>query len=227
MRNLSTARWLFAGLIFAASSAVASAQTEPPPTPMTIVVYEAGVNWKQGKPPGEQNMGPHFGYVGELFKTGKVVAYGPQTDAVRGYYILAGAEPAAADDFVRNDPAVKDRVFKEAARLTWAVAVNGFEANKQGESYFILRFGPGAKWVKGKSVTEQNIAAHFGYMIEQSKKGVVVAAGPSMAGNEGLYVVRGTRAVVDALIAADPGVKGGIFKPQIIGWNVLAMQAAK
>jgi hypothetical protein len=203
------------------------AQSAPPPSPMTIVIYEAGLAWKEGKPPAEQNMGLHFAYVGELFKAGKVVAYGPQTDAVRGFYVLAGAEPSVADSFIKGDPSVKTGVLKPASRLSWGVAVNGFAPDKKGESYFIMRYAAGPNWVKGKTLTEQAIGPHFGYMIEQAKKGVVIAAGPSMAGDEGLYVVRGSKAGVDALIAADPGVKDGLFKPQVFGWNVLAMQASK
>jgi uncharacterized protein YciI len=212
-----------------ATTAIAptAAKSAPAPTPMTLVVYEAGSAWKQGEAPDKQNLGPHFGYIGDLFKAGKIVAFGPQTDAVRGYYILKGAEPSIADEFVTSDPGFKEGIFKPLEKLGWAVAVNAFQPNLKGQSYFILRYKPGAKWVAGKTVTEQNIAAHFGYMIEQSKMGVVLAAGPTMTGDEGLYVVKGSKADIDKLVAADPGVTSGIFAPQIIGWNVLGMQPAK
>lgn len=217
-----------AGFVIALSmSTLALAQSAPPPTPMTIVIDEAGPAWKQGRPMAEQNMGPHLGYVGELFKAGKIVAYGTQTDAVRGYYVLAGAEPSVAENFIKGDPGIRDGVLKNASHFGWGVAVNGFAPNKKGESYFIMRYAPGSKWVQGKTVTEQAIGPHFGYMIEKSKTGLVVAAGPSLAGDEGIYVVRGSKADVDKLIADDPGVKAGIFKPQVFGWNVLAMQSAK
>lgn len=207
----------------------AMAQSAPPPTMMTIVVDEAGPAWKRGRPLEEQNMGPHLGYVAELFKAGKVVAYGTQgeTNEVRGFYVLAGSEPGVAQSFIGNDPGVRDGVLKNASRIGWAVAVDAFVPAAAGEKYSILRYRAGPKWAKGKSVSEQDISAHFGYMIEQSKRGVVVAAGPSLAGDDGLYVVRGEKAAVSALIASDPGVVNGIFKPEIIAWNVLAMQASR
>jgi uncharacterized protein YciI len=210
-----------------AAIAPTAVKSAPAPTPMTLVIYEAGSAWKQGEAPEKQNLGPHFGYVGELFKAGKIVAFGPQTDAVRSYYILKGAEPAIADEFVKNDPGFKEDIFKPVAELGWAVAVNAFQPNMKDHSYFILRYKPGSNWVAGKTVAEQDIGAHFGYMIEQSKIGVVLAAGPAMAGDEGLYVVQGSRADIDKLVAADPGVTAGIFAPQIFGWNVLGMQAAQ
>lgn len=228
MSFVQTIKASLAGIGLASSMTVlAVAQSSPPPVPMTIVIYEAGPAWKEGKPPAEQNLGPHFGYVGALFKAGKVVAYGTQTDAVRGFYVLTGADASTVDGFIKDDPGIKDGILKPVSRPTWSVAVNGFAPNKQDESYFIMRYAAGPSWVKGRPLTEQAVGPHFGYMIDLSKKGVVVAAGPSMADDEGLYVVRGSKIEVDALIAADPGVKDGLFKPQVFGWNVLAMQASR
>jgi uncharacterized protein YciI len=216
-------------MLFAATTALAAPAkaAESSAVPMTLVVYQAGPSWKQGQPPEQQNLGPHFGYVGKLFKEGRIVAFGPQTDAVLGYYVLRGSGSDIAKQFAAGDPGIKDNVFKMASELPWAVAVNGFAANVKDSTYFILRYKPGKNWVSGKPVTEQDIGAHFGYMVEQAKKGVVLAAGPSMAGDEGIYVVTGDKAAIKELIANDPGVKQGIFEPQTIGWNVLGMQAAQ
>jgi uncharacterized protein YciI len=210
------------------TAAIAPTQAQAPQvTPMTIVIYEAGPGWLKDVPPEKQNLGAHFGYVGGLFKDGQVIAFGPQTDAVRGYYVLRGADASVADSFIAGDPGIKDNIFKPVARLGWGVAVNAFHENMKGDTYFILRYKPGPKWVKGKTVAEQDIGPHFGYMIEQSKKGLILAAGPAMAGDEGLYVAKGSKADVDTLIAADPGITSGIFAPDVFGWNVLGMQAAK
>jgi uncharacterized protein YciI len=219
---------LFWLAIFAACTMSARAQT-PAPTMLTLVVDEAGSAWKTGKPMNEQNMGPHLAYVDGLFKSGKLVAFGTQghTDVVRGFYVLKGAEPAVAQSFVANDPGIRDGVLKNVSRIAWAAAVDGFKAAVPGDNIAILRYKAGPNWVKGKAVTEQDIGAHFQYMIEQSKLGNVLAAGPSMVGDEGLYVMRGDKAAINALMAADPGVKQGTFKPEVIIWNVIAMQATK
>jgi uncharacterized protein YciI len=210
------------------TTAIAPVMAETPQvTPMTIVIYEASTGWKQGVAPEKQDLGPHFGYVGGLFKEGKVIAFGPQTDAVRGFYVLKGADKSVADGFIAGDPGIKDDIFKPVARLGWGVAVNAFHENMKGDTFFILRYKPGPNWIKDKPVTEQDIGAHFGYMVEQAKKGTVLAAGPAMAGDEGLYVAKGSKADIYALMAADPGITAGIFAPEVFGWNVLGMQATK
>lgn len=220
--------FLAATIATAAIGAAAHAQSAPQPVPMTIVIHEAGPAWKPGKPPQEQDLDPHFGYVGEIFKQGRLIAYGTQTDAVRGYYILNTADPAKVKAFVDGDPAIKKGVLKAAGTLGWGVLINAFATNQKGESFFLMRYKPGASWMKGKPLTEQNTSAHFGYITEQTKKGVVVAGGPKSTADEGIYVIRAAdKAAANAFIAADPGVASGVFKPVALGWSVIAMQPAK
>ena len=64
-------------------------------------------------------------------------------------------------------------------------------------------------------------------MTEQAKAGVVLAAGPDGSGQEGWYVLRGDPAMLQQLLAGDPGTKSGVLKPVLVGWNVLGMQAAR
>src|SRR5881227_3706552 len=103
----------------------AFAQTAPQPTPMTIVIDEAGPAWQQGRPFAEQNLGPHLGYVAGLFHSGKIIAYGTEAgDTVRGYYILAGSGPAVASVFVGNDPGVKAGGLKSTETHVIGALVN-------------------------------------------------------------------------------------------------------
>ena len=214
-----------AGIAFAT---IAFAQSAPQPMPMTIVIHEAGPAWRPGKPPQEQDLNPHFGYVGDVFKKGTLVAYGTQSDAVRGYYVLRTADPGAIKAFVDADPAVKSGVLKQAGTIGWGVLINAFAPNQKGESFFLMRYKPGAKWVKDQPLTKQDIGAHFAYITEQTKKGIVVAGGPSATADEGIYVIRAAdKAAADAFVAADPGVTSGVFAPVALGWNVIAMQPVK
>jgi uncharacterized protein YciI len=108
------------------------------------------------------------------------------------------------------------------------VLIDAFAPKMEGQSYFILRYRPGARWIAGKSLTEQDIGAHLGYITEKTKAGMVVAGGPRRAGDEGIYLVRLANAEqAEGFVAADPGVAAGIFKPEIIAWNVLGMRASK
>jgi uncharacterized protein YciI len=218
-------RLIAAIAITVASIGAAVAQA---PKPMTIVVHEAGSAWKVGKAAQEQDLGPHFGYVGEQFKAGRVVAYGTQADAIRGYYVLNTADTAEIKAFVDNDPGVKSQVLKHTDTLGWGVLINGFAANKKDEGFYLLRYAPGRNWVKGKPLTEQNIKHHFGYITDLAQTGVVVAGGPRVGADEGFYVIRAKdKSAADAFIAADPGVTSGIFRPVALGWTVIAMQPAK
>lgn len=210
----------------AAAFGAASAQS-PQPTPMTIVVHEGGANWKADVAPQEQ-LGPHFAYVGDVFKRGDLLAFGTQTDALRGYYVLKTGDSAKVKKFVDEDPAIKGKIVKNAGALGWAVLINNFAAPAPGQAFYILRYKPGVAWVKGKSLLQQDVAAHFGYIAEQAGKKVIVAAGPRSDADEGFYVAAaGAEAEIDQMIANDPGVTSGLFAPEVISWSVIAMQAGK
>lgn len=212
--------------LFIAVSAVA--QNAPPPKPMTVVIYQAGPKWMQGKPAQEQNLAGHFAYADKQFKSGSLIAYGTQADAVRGFYVLNGGDETLSKNFIATDPAtIKDKVLAREDVLHWNVVINAFSASTPGQQYFLLRYKPGANWVKGKHLSEQNIGAHFGYIMEHVGK-QVIAGGPLSSNEEGLYVISAPdHTAADAFIAADPGVREGIFKPVVIAWNLINMQVAK
>lgn len=204
------------------------AQTAPQPTPMTIVIDEAGPAWQQGRPLAEQNLGPHLGYVAGLFQSGKVIAYGTEAgDVVRGYYILSGNGAAVGSSFVGNDPAVKAGVLKATETHFIGALVNAIPNKENDQAYTILRMQPGPNWVKGKPLSEQDTKAHFGFMMEQTKAGIVIAAAPDASGQEGWYILRGDKTVAARLLDSDPGTKSGVLKPIVLGWNVIGMQPAK
>ena len=229
MSVLSRRLVLGAASLLIAGAGLATAQdAPPPPTPMTIVVYEAGPAFKAGRPLNEQPLGPHLGYVAERFKAGDVVAYGTEAGkTVRGYYVLKGAEPEVAKSFVVNDPGVTAHVLRPATSHVWQVIINGFSTSTPGQAFTILRMTPGPKWVKGKPLIEQDVQAHFGYMVAQAKAGVVIAAGPDGSGQQGWYVLNGDVAAANRLLADDPGTRSGVLKPVVVAWNVIAMQPTR
>ena len=195
---------------------------------MTIVVYEPGANWKDGKGPNEQDLGPHFGYVADKFKDGTLVANGLQTDAIRGYYVVGSGDAAVVKAYVDNDPAITGGVLKVAEQIGWGVLIKGFAPAAKGENYFILRYRPGKSWAAGKGLMDQAIGPHFGYITEAARMAKVVAAGPNLSADGGIYIAKlSDKAAADAFVAADPGVASGLFAPTIIGWNVLTMQGMK
>lgn len=214
-------------LALVGSSPFLIAQDATPPQPpahlLTVVIYKAGAEYKPHVPP-EQQLAEHFGYVGQQFASGKLIAYGPRTDIFRGLYILDTADTSASDAFVANDPGVKAHLLQVDEKLVWATVIHDFTRPTFSDSFFFLRLQPGAKWQTGKSLTEQAIGPHFEYMVAQAKAGLVLAAGPSATGDEGCYVVRATRSELDKLLADDPGEQSGLLKPLVLPWHVLKMQ---
>ncbi len=203
-------------------------QASPQPTSMTIVIDEAGPAWKQGRPFAEQNLGPHFGYVTSLFQAGKIIAFGTEAgEVVRGYYLLAGGGNDVATSFVGNDPAVKESILKVTETHIISAVVNAIPKMEDHQAYTILRMQPGPGWIAGKPLVEQDIKAHFGFMIEQAKAGIVIAAAPDASGQEGWYILRGDKTVADRLLASDPATKNGVLKPIVLGWNVVGMQPTR
>lgn len=203
------------------------AQPSPPPAPMTLIIYGAGSAWKPGRPPAEQGLAPHIAYVARHFKAGQVIAYGTQVDAVRGYYLLAGGDPELASRFIAADPAVKARILKPEPSHRLSLVINGFVPKQEGAAYALLRMQPGAAWVRGKSLSQQNLGEHLAYMTAKAREGTVLAAALDGSDREGWYVVRGDKSAIDALLAGDPGVTSGVLKPSVIGWDLLDMQPTR
>ncbi len=220
-----TRRSAVAALLLSAATPLLAQSSQP--LAMTILVYEAGPAWKAGRPVVEQDLGPHLGYIADGFSAGAVIAYGTEdsTSVVRGYYILKTSDAKDVEAFVASDPGIRSGVLTRAETHAWQVVLNGFAPQDDGQSYAILRMKPGANWVAGKSLTEQDIGAHFQYMTDNAKTGLVIAAGPDASGQEGWYVLHGEKAAMDALVADDPAVKSGLLKPVLAGWNVIALQA--
>lgn len=209
------------------ASAPATAVEPTPPKPMSIVIYVGSTNWKVGQPIGEQDIGPHIEYMSKLFEQGTLIANGPQigSDPLRGYYVFNTGDKQKIQSIIKADPAVKTKVLKALEVVTWAVLINQFAGNKEGEQFYLLRYKPGANWISGKPLSEQNIGEHFNYITAQTKQGTVVAGGPNANGKEGLYIIcAANKNQAESFIAKDPGVAAGIFAPVMIEWEVLQMQ---
>lgn len=70
---------------------------------------------------------------------------------------------------------------------------------------------------------QEHRAAHRAYISDLHDRGIVVAAGPldPMFGGAVIFSVpdEGSQATLDALVAADPYVIGGVAQYEVLGWN--------
>jgi uncharacterized protein YciI len=76
-----------------------------PTKPIFVLDYRPGPSWRRGKQLTEQDLTKHLDYVKTAFASGALVAGGP-VDAHHGRYLVAAADRAAAEAWVKSDPAV-------------------------------------------------------------------------------------------------------------------------
>jgi uncharacterized protein YciI len=79
----------------------------------------------------------------------------------------------------------------------------------------------GPRWVDGRPMTEQDIGAHVAYVTRLFEAGTLLAGGPVPGADEGRYIVALGDGDARALIDADPGVTGGVFRAEAHPWTPL------
>lgn len=203
------------------------AETASPNTPILhVLTYAPGPAWKPNEPVQNQDLADHLGYVGELFAAEQLIGNGLLTSQPQGVYLFNVQDEEAFDNIVARDPATQQGVLEEAGRAQWLVLLNGFDEVKEGHSYFILRYKPGAAWQPGLPLAEQVLAPHLGYMEELFGAGALVAGGPIIGRDRGMYILAlEDESAVHDLIAADPGVASGLFAVEMQQWQPFQLQA--
>ena len=193
------------------------------PVTLTVLIYEAGPNWKAGEPPQNQDLGGHFGYMKDLFDRGVLVANGPTLDDGRGFYLLHPDAATGIDAIVAADPGVTSGVLRKVSDTPWTILFEQIGREVGGNKLFLLDYAPGPRWQAGKPLTGQNIGAHVKYVQGKFGEGVVLAGGP--AGQGGRYLIDAAdETAARAFVAADPGVTGGVFAPKIRPWQTFNRQ---
>ncbi len=95
-------------------------------------------------------------------------------------------------------------------------------------TFVLLFFIPGPKWLDGKSVFEQPLAAHFDYIRGLHASGKALMGGPFADGDGGMVVLQVSgRAEALAIAAADPDVIAGVLSFAIREWWPVAWNEAR
>ncbi len=68
---------------------------------------------------------------------------------------------------------------------------------------------------------EALVPAHRAYLEEQLARGIFVASGRRVPWTGGVIVAQGTRAEVEAAVAADPFTQAGVAETELVEWLVL------
>ena len=187
----------------------------------------AGPAWKTGEPIESQGLNPHFEFMGEKFGNGTLVANGPFGDAIEGFYVFAVDDPDGIDAIVADDPAVEAGTLAPAAVTPWLIVMDALDApRRDGESLYVLEYGPGPRWKAGKPLGQQKIGPHMKYVSGLFANGALLAGGPIPGEDRGRYIVSAPgKAGAQQLVDKDPGVKKGLFSVTIRPWMAAQRQA--
>jgi uncharacterized protein YciI len=87
--------------------------------------------------------------------------------------------------------------------------------------YYALQYARGPNWDPTKPLLEQPLLdPHVDYMQGLMEKGVLLYGGPYTDDTGGMAIVRvGSFEEAQAIVAADPAVRNGLFAPTIKAWR--------
>lgn len=85
---------------------------------------------------------------------------------------------------------------------------------------YLIRYRPGPSYRHDRPLLQQDLRAHGAYMQDLTRRGVILAAGPTLTETGGLVLLRVT-SIKEARAAmhADPAVRSGIFIGEVSDWQ--------
>jgi uncharacterized protein YciI len=92
------------------------------------------------------------------------------------------------------------------------------------KQFFAVLYGPGKKWIDGKSMLEQPLDAHIAYVKSLSDDGTVLMAGPFSDDDAGLTILQADGlAEARLIIDEDPDVRDDVLRAQVRSWRPLRL----
>jgi uncharacterized protein YciI len=197
------------------SGSAAGAASTPAPAPLFALSYVAGPAWKRGEGPEAQDLNGHFAYVEDLFRRGILVLNGLYGDEIRGLYVFAAANEDQVRAIVGRDPGVLNGTLASDGVSRWLVMWDGLDRPlPENAGLYVLEYGPGPAWIRGRPPAHQNLKEHFDYVSRMQDEGRLLAAGPILGTEHGRYlIVASSKADAEAFVARDPGARSGVLAP--------------
>ncbi|RZJ12356.1 MAG: hypothetical protein EOP39_03740 [Rubrivivax sp.] len=94
--------------------------------------------------------------------------------------------------------------------------------SKATTATYVVLYRPGPAWPPGKTIAELPLKEHFSYLLELYARGAMKQAGPLTDNAGGLVVLEvADAAQAQALAAADPAVKAGLFIHEVHPWRMV------
>ena len=93
--------------------------------------------------------------------------------------------------------------------------------------FFAVLYGPGPKWIDGKTMSEQPLDAHVAYVKSLGDDGTVLMAGPFLDDDAGLTILQADGLEEARLIIAeDPDVRDGVLRADVRCWRPLRLDGS-
>ena len=92
-------------------------------------------------------------------------------------------------------------------------------APDQPRQLFLFLFRPGPAWRAGVPMRQQDLRDHGAYHARLVREGRSVAGGGYVGEEGGMAIVRAAdRAEAEAMLAADPAIRNGVFVAELRQW---------
>jgi uncharacterized protein YciI len=111
------------------------------------------------------------------------------------------------------------------ATLLLALLLVGLQAPAQPgpaaapRQLFLFLYRPGPAWRVGVPMREQDLRAHAAYHAQLLHEGRSFAGGGYVGEEGGMAIVRAAdRAEAEAMLAADPAIRNGVFTAELRQW---------
>jgi uncharacterized protein YciI len=217
---------LLAPTVYAETTKGRGHMSHDKPTMTWTLTYAGGPQWKPGLPPEQQDIGAHLAWVKKLFEQKKLVANGHLANG-RGFYVFSVSSSAEIEKVASSDPGIDSGVLQLEAAAPWSLMFDNLSEDVSGKELFVVNYRPGRSWQGGRTLIQQDVGAHMGYVQKAFADGTLLAGGP-VDDHQGRYIVAAAnQAAVERWVEADPAVASRLLHAEIIGWQAFNRQTTR
>jgi uncharacterized protein YciI len=109
--------------------------------------------------------------------------------------------------------------FALAGAQTPAAPAPASQPAAQPRQLFLFLYRPGPAWRAGVPMARQDLREHAAYHARLVREGRSAAAGGYAGEDGGMAIVRAAnRAEAEAILAADPAIRNGVFVAELRQW---------
>ena len=203
-------------------------QTQPAPDAgdkLFLVLLKRPASAPQlSKEAGDKLQEEHMTNIRKLYAEHKLVMAGPFMDdgVLRGIFVLKAASLAQAQEWANTDPAIKAGRLAAEVHGPWMVhpeMIHPTDSNVM-EQYTLVLIHAGDAWDPKAPAFQETGKQHQAYARKMMDQGSVALAGPfgDNAQLKGIYIFTVDAEQAAKLVADDPMVKAGFFKPEPHPW---------